>query len=282
MLHDRTPRYARFGYLSSRWRTDRSLRSSARAYATELRLASRSSLMVISRIERTLPASLKRLTTRRSGTRGRLSIHCPLTTSYDINWCDSDAPVGGGPTRAHLPVSAPHPKPLFACAISLAVSTDVSRHPDYEGDAPTSHRIRRYREAQVISTLPHRRRSHRPPSLKMQTISLPGTPTGTPFSPPTKQKSSNSLFSWPSVQSNSVLEILSRLVRSSSKTSFVSFPSPQSRPVLPFQSSPVWSSHQPLRKSLVHFSLSLRLQTAALISEVDVSFWPANNARSTA
>ena len=165
-------------------------------------------------------------TTRRSGTRGRLSIPCHLTTSYDINWCDSDAPVGGGQTRACLPVPAPHPELLFARATPLAVSTDVGRHPHYEGDAPTSHRIRRYREAQVTSTSPHCRRSHHPPPLKMQTISLPGTSTGTPFSPPTKQKSSNNLFSWPSVQSNSVLEILSPLVISSSKTSFVSLPSP--------------------------------------------------------
>jgi hypothetical protein len=64
-----------------------------------------------------------------------------------------------------------------------------------------------------------------PPPPKMQPISLPGTPTGTSFSP-TKQKSSNNLFGWPSVQSsNSEPEILSPLVISA-KNSFISLPSP--------------------------------------------------------
>ncbi|KAF8489184.1 hypothetical protein F5888DRAFT_1796223 [Russula emetica] len=54
-----------------------------------------------------------------------------------------------------------------------------------------------------------------PPPPKMQPISLPGTPTS--FSPPTKQKSSNNLFGWPSILSPLVI---------SAKTSFVSLPSP--------------------------------------------------------
>ncbi|KAH9986845.1 SAC3/GANP/Nin1/mts3/eIF-3 p25 family-domain-containing protein [Russula vinacea] len=64
-----------------------------------------------------------------------------------------------------------------------------------------------------------------PPPLKVQPISLPGTPTGTSFSPPTKQKSSNNLFGWPSVQSFSESEILSPLFMSA-KNSLASLPSP--------------------------------------------------------
>ena len=48
-----------------------------------------------------------------------------------------------------------------------------------------------------------------PPPPKMQPVSLSGTPMGMSFSPPTKQKSSNNLFDWTSVQSNSEPKILS-------------------------------------------------------------------------
>ena len=63
-----------------------------------------------------------------------------------------------------------------------------------------------------------------PPPLRMQPISLPGTPTATSFSSPTKQKSSN-LFGWPSIPSISAPDILSPLVMSA-KGSLASLPSP--------------------------------------------------------
>ncbi|KAI0245997.1 hypothetical protein BJV78DRAFT_1365093, partial [Lactifluus subvellereus] len=49
-----------------------------------------------------------------------------------------------------------------------------------------------------------------PPPLKMQPISLPGTPTDTTFSPPSRQKSINNQFGWTSTQSGS--DILSPLL----------------------------------------------------------------------
>ncbi|KAI9438957.1 SAC3/GANP/Nin1/mts3/eIF-3 p25 family-domain-containing protein [Lactarius indigo] len=64
-----------------------------------------------------------------------------------------------------------------------------------------------------------------PPPLKVQPISLPGTPTATAFNFPQKQKSGNNLFGWPSVQSISEPEILSPLVISA-KNSFTSLPPP--------------------------------------------------------
>ncbi|KAF8257416.1 hypothetical protein EI94DRAFT_1758502, partial [Lactarius quietus] len=64
-----------------------------------------------------------------------------------------------------------------------------------------------------------------PPPLKVQPISLPGTPTATSFSLPQKQRSGH-LFGWPSVQSmSSTDEILSPLVMSA-KNSLASLPSP--------------------------------------------------------
>ncbi|KAH9023733.1 SAC3/GANP/Nin1/mts3/eIF-3 p25 family-domain-containing protein [Lactarius pseudohatsudake] len=64
-----------------------------------------------------------------------------------------------------------------------------------------------------------------PPPLKVQPISLPGTPTATAFNFPQKQKSGNNLFGWPSVQSISEPEILSPLVISA-KNSLASLPAP--------------------------------------------------------
>ena len=64
-----------------------------------------------------------------------------------------------------------------------------------------------------------------PPPLKVQPISLPGTPTANSFSFPPKQKSGNNLFGWPSVPSVSSPEILSPLVISA-KNSLASLPSP--------------------------------------------------------
>ncbi|KAH8988272.1 SAC3/GANP/Nin1/mts3/eIF-3 p25 family-domain-containing protein [Lactarius hatsudake] len=64
-----------------------------------------------------------------------------------------------------------------------------------------------------------------PPPLKVQPISLPGTPTATAFNFPSKQKSGNNLFGWPSVQSISEPEILSPLVISA-KNSLTSLPAP--------------------------------------------------------
>jgi hypothetical protein len=63
-----------------------------------------------------------------------------------------------------------------------------------------------------------------PPPLKVQPISLPGTPTGTSFTFPPKLRSGN-LFSYSSVQSVSSPEILSPLVMSA-KNSLASLPSP--------------------------------------------------------
>ncbi|KAH9172536.1 SAC3/GANP/Nin1/mts3/eIF-3 p25 family-domain-containing protein [Lactarius sanguifluus] len=51
-----------------------------------------------------------------------------------------------------------------------------------------------------------------PPPLKVQPISLPGTPTATAFNFPSKQKSGNNLFGWHAVQSASESEILSPLL----------------------------------------------------------------------
>ncbi|KAH9023008.1 SAC3/GANP/Nin1/mts3/eIF-3 p25 family-domain-containing protein [Lactarius hengduanensis] len=64
-----------------------------------------------------------------------------------------------------------------------------------------------------------------PPPLKVQPISLPGTPTATAFNFPQKQKSGSNLFGWPSVQSISEPEILSPLVISA-KNSLASLPAP--------------------------------------------------------
>ncbi|KAI9457223.1 SAC3/GANP/Nin1/mts3/eIF-3 p25 family-domain-containing protein [Lactarius psammicola] len=61
-----------------------------------------------------------------------------------------------------------------------------------------------------------------PPPPKLQPISLPGTPTATSFSFPTKQKSGNNLFFLPSASES---EILSPLVISA-KNSLASLPSP--------------------------------------------------------
>ena len=66
---------------------------------------------------------------------------------------------------------------------------------------------------------------HQPPPLKVQPISLPGTPTAPSFSVPAKQKSGH-LFGWPSVQPvSSSPDILSPLVMSA-KNSLASLPSP--------------------------------------------------------
>ncbi|KAH9987627.1 hypothetical protein BJV74DRAFT_494229 [Russula compacta] len=87
-----------------------------------------------------------------------------------------------------------------------------------------------------------------PPPLKMQPISLPGTPTTTSYSPPTKQKTANNLFGWPSVQSISAPDILSPLVISA-KSSLASLPSP-----------PV--SARPSLSSLSRFPSTVELPTA--------------------
>src|SRR5258708_11006442 len=61
------------------------------------------------------------------------------------------------------------------------------------------------------------------PPLKKPPISLPGTLNGHVLQSSYETKSSNNLFGWPSIQSNSVPEILSPLGLSA-KSSFVSLP----------------------------------------------------------
>ena len=70
------------GRPSSKQRIGRSLRSSTKACATELRRARRSSSTAVALTVRTLPASSKRSTNRRFGARGRPFVRCALTTSH--------------------------------------------------------------------------------------------------------------------------------------------------------------------------------------------------------
>jgi hypothetical protein len=136
------------------------------------------------------------------------------------------------PTRPILPPinTSPHtsfprssrPPVNFTTSQSAPSLNGSTKHPPLERQ-PTI--VDEFRPSAPSGTPETSTTPQQPPPPKMQPISLPGTPTGTSFSPPTKQKSSNNLFGWPSVQSNSVPEILSPLVMSA-KSSFVSLPSP--------------------------------------------------------
>lgn len=152
------------------------------------------------------PSSLPVILTSSATTR-------PILTPIDTSPISSIRPAAALPVNLAASQSAPS---LNGFAKQPSLQDQLRRQPTI---------VDGFRSADRPPTSESFEAPQQPPPLKVQPISLPGTPTATSFSFPPKQKPGNNLFGWPSVQSVSSPEILSPLVISA-KNSLASLPSP--------------------------------------------------------